>query len=188
MANRDAPRGLVPTGHLSGGIPNRMNEYSIASAYGSNIFTGQLVERTGTGSNIQASAVTNADNLGVFAGVRYVDSSGKPQWKRYWPASTTGTNIVALVYDDPDTIFTIQNSGTYTAAMEGNVADTTGLSGDTATGISSQELDTSSVSASGSAQLKILRLTPRIDNEVGANADVDVIINEHINRAASAAV
>jgi len=188
MTNLDAPRGLVPTGHLSGGTPNRLNEYSIASAYGTNIFTGQLVERTGTGSNIAVSGVTNADNLGVFAGVRYVDANGHPVWARYWTASTVGTDIVALVYDDPDTIFTIQNDGTYTAAMEGNVADTAGTGGNTATGLTTQELGTASVATSGSGQLKILGLTKRVDNEVGLNADVNVIINEHINRATSAAV
>ena len=107
MANVNGPFGLRPARHLTGGVI-RASEYSIASGYATSIFTGDVVEMTGTGTNVGKAAAQNADNIGVFAGCRYVDAQGKQQFSQYWPASTTATDVVAFVYDDPNIVFEAQ--------------------------------------------------------------------------------
>ena len=96
MANKDGKFGLRPVRKLSGGNICTSN-YDIATAYATAIYTGDVVELTGTGLNIQKAAATNEDNLGVFAGCRYVTAAGKPVWSAYWPGVSDGkTDIVVM--------------------------------------------------------------------------------------------
>ena len=110
MANADAPRGLWPVRHLSGGCPQRANEYPIAAAYSTKVHTGALVKLV-AGGGIEVAAAGNR-LLGVFAGVQYTDSQGNPVFKKFWDGPSGATNIKAMVYDDPDLVFGIQASGT----------------------------------------------------------------------------
>jgi hypothetical protein len=189
MANSDAPSGLTPAKHLTGGVI-RPSVYSIASGYATSIFTGQLVKSTGTTKGVNVCAATERA-VGVFAGCQYIDASGDFQFRPYWPASTTvlsGTTVQAFVYDDPEILFEIQASAGMAVTDIGSVADITGTSGSTTTGQSTQELDSSTLSASGSAQLKVYELVNRPDNDYGTNAKVLVLINEHEMKAAMTAV
>lgn len=185
MANTNAPLGLRPIRHMTGGSI-RANEYSIASAYASNIFYGHPVEMTGTGKNIQIAAAANADNIGVFAGCRYVDSSGDQQFSRYWPASTTATEIVALVYDDPDIVFETQ-CDTLAEADIGNQMDWNAGTGSTSTGNSGAYADESTKATTGKS-LRILGLVPRPDNAYGAYAKAEVVFAEHALKGVVAGV
>ena len=77
MANKDGKFGLRPVRKLSGGNICTSN-YEIATAYGTAIYTGDVVELTGTGLNIQKAAATNEDNLGVFAGCSWFSMTLRP--------------------------------------------------------------------------------------------------------------
>ena len=175
MANVNAPRGFVPRSHPSGDI--RSSAYTIASTYGYDIPLGHPVELTGTGKNIQLSAATNVNTIGVFAGCRWVDSQGNQKFSNYWPASTTGTDIVALVIDDPSVTFEIQCDAL-------NEADV-GLLADWNAGSISAKFGTSGayLVASGAAtsdqSVRILGLIPRCDNAYGAYAKAEVRFAEH---------
>lgn len=176
MANTNGAYGLKPLRHLSGGCI-RMSEYSIASAYDTNVFTGDPVEMTGTGKNIALAAADNADSIGVFAGCRYVDASGQVQNSQYWPADTVATEIVAFVYDDPQIVYSAQST-TVAAADIGQLADWDGTAGNTATGNSGNQVDGTSYAATGGA-LRVLGLIPSPDNAYGAYAKVEVMFAEH---------
>lgn len=178
MANTNAPFGLRPVRHNSGGTI-RANEYSIASAYGTNIFTGDVVELTGTGRNVAKASATNVDNVGVFAGCRYVNSSGKQVFSQYWPASTTATDIVAFVYDDPNIIFEVQADGAVAGEM-GVLADWNVGTGSTVTGQSGLYAVVSGTSATTGGSLRIMGLVQSPENAYGAYAKVEVIFAEHV--------
>lgn len=185
MANNDAPMGLVPVKHSRGGTV-RSSEYNIASALAANIFRGDLVKSTGTGRNITVCAAGERA-VGVFMGVNYVDSAGNVTFSPRWATGTvlaTGTKAVALVVDDPDVIFEVQASAAFAEADVGNVADIVAGAGNATTGQSGFELDSATLSAAGSAQLKTLALSPAPSNEYGTNAKAWVLINEHELRAA----
>ena len=184
MANVDAPFGFRPVRTL-GGQPysGGRTEYAIASAYNTNIFTGDLVELH-TDGTITVGAAAQTNIVGVFDGCYYVNSDGEPKWSKYWPASTTATDIAAFVIDDPDMLYEVQedSSDVTVAAGVGSNADMVAThSGSTSIGRSKQELDSSSV-ATTAAQLRIISKSTDPDNSdaTAANCNWIVRINEHL--------
>lgn len=177
MANLDQPYGLRAVRHLTGGVVST-NEYTIASGYVANIFSGDPVQLV-AGGTIEVCAAAGADAIGVFSGVTYVNASGEQVFSKYWPASTTATEIKALVFDDPFIIFAIQSDATGVALGDiGAMADWELVAGDTSIGVSKTNLDTSAA-ISTQAGLRILRLVDDGSNAPGAYADVEVLMAEH---------
>lgn len=185
MANVNAPSGLKPVRHMTGGVI-RLNEYSIASGYASNLFQGDPVEMTGTGKNIQLAAAGNADNLGVFWGCRYVNAQGEQQFSRYWPANTVATAIKAMVYDDPNIVFETQ-ADTIAEGDVGNLLDWAVGTGNTRTGMSGAYADSSTKGVADGA-LRVLGIVPRVDNAYGAYAKIEVVYAEHALKGVVAGV
>jgi hypothetical protein len=81
--------------------------------------------------------------LGIFGGCQYNDSHGSSRcFSPFWPTGTTGTEIVAWVYDDPETLFDVQynnpSAGTTVQTAVGEECDWTVASpgGSTSTGLS----------------------------------------------------
>lgn len=180
MANTNAPFGLRPIRHLSGGVI-RANEYSIASNYATDIFTGDVVELSGTGKNVTKAAATNVDNIGVFAGCRWVDPQGIQHFSQYWPASSlsTLTEIVAFVYDDPNIVFECQADGAVVGEMQ-VLADWNVGTGSTVTGQSGLYAVVSGTSATTGGSLRVMGLVDRPDNAYGAYAKIEVMFAEHV--------
>lgn len=185
MANINGPFGFRPIRHMSG-REIVQNEYTIASAYSSNICTGDPVEMTGTGRNIQLSAANNVDSIGVFVGCQYVNSQGEQKFSKFWPASTTATEIKAFVIDDPDVIFEIQMS-TVALADIGQLANWHAGTANTTTGVSGAYVDATTMAASD-ASVRILRLVDRPTNAIGAYGKVEVLFIEHALRGVVAGV
>lgn len=185
MANVTRPNGLTPVRHITGGTPQRANEYTIADEYATALYSGQPVATTGTGRNIAAAAL-DAAAVGVFAGCSYQTLAGDVVFSPYWPASTaikTGTVATAYVYDDPDTVFEIQID-TIAAGDIGQTFDFVIGSGSAVTGRAATTLAVGTLDAS--QVVKVLGLARRADNALGAFAKVDVIFNLHELRARTA--
>lgn len=183
MANADTPNGFVPFRHLLGGCItiNRMGTYAIASALAESICSGDLIKRATTSNNISKGAASDTAFLGVFAGVEYTDVSGNRVFKNQWLTGTVATEVVAHVYDDPYISFSVQHDGTGAVTDYGAMADVLATTGNTATGISKMELDTSNIGTG--INLKILGTIADPSNAVGANQRVEVLVNEHELRA-----
>ena len=179
MANVDSPFGFVPSRHMSGS-PIRTNKYTITSGLAENIFNGDLVILT-TDGVITPHTATETNNLGVFAGVSYTASDGSYKYSEYWPSGTTGTNIIAYVYDDPYIVYKVQSDGSPAQTDLGACADVVADAGSTTTGQSGFQLNSSM--GSGTATCKIIGLYESPENAFGANAVVEVLINEHILKA-----
>lgn len=165
MANLDAPNGLVPVRHLKGGTIRYDGKYTIASGLNEDLFSGDPVALTGTGTNIRQAVggptTPDTDILGVFAGCQYVAANGDVVWSNQWVAATATLGAVdaeAFVYTDPDVIYSCQLSGSITAADIGQLVDfldSTQANGNSANGISGVELE--AVFTAGT-QFKIHRL------------------------------
>ena len=177
MANVDAAFGLVPIRHLSGNGYSRANKYTITSGLSENIFTGDLVIITADGV-ITPHTAGEVNNIGVFAGVSYTASDGSYVYAQYFPSGTTATNIIAYVYDDPYTVFKVQSAGTPAQTNIGNCADVVAGAGSTTTGQSGFEM--SGTMSNGTATCKILGVYDGPENALGANAIMEVLINEHL--------
>ena len=176
MANADAAFGFVPVRHMSGNAP-RANKYTITSTLAETIFTGDLCIITSDGV-LTPHTATEVNNIGVFAGVSYTASDGSYVYSQYWPTGTTATNIVAYIYDDPYTVFKCQSAGSPAQTNVGNCCDVVAGAGSTTTGQSGFEL--SGTMAAGTASCKIMALYDAPDNAFGANAVMEVLINEHL--------
>ena len=177
MANQDAAFGFRPTRHLTGGQV-RAEEYAIANNYGTDIFTGQVVEAV-AGGGIEAAAAGDTQVAGVFGGVFYTDpTTSKPTWKAYYPASTAAADIVASVYADPEIVYEAQHSGTGTAAMNNSGMDFAGVGGSTITGQSTSELDTSDSGTGGNFKQIGISKDPENSDTATANCNAYVVFNE----------
>jgi hypothetical protein len=122
--------------------------------------------------------------LGSLNGVFYTDAStSKPTWANHLAASNTATDIVGFVADDPYERFEVQsnNAGASAQTDIGNDADIAYTAGATPNYISKVELDDASLSATTTAQLKIVGVSKDPDNsDIGAaNVNWVVMINEH---------
>ena len=176
MANADAAFGFVPVRHMSGNAP-RTNQYTITSGLAENIFTGDLCVLTADGV-VTPHTATEVNNIGVFAGVSYTASDGSYVYSEYWPSGTVATDIIAYVYDCPYTVFKVQSAGSPAQTNIGNCADVVAGAGSTLTGQSGFEL--SGTMAADAASCKILSLVDSPENAFGANAVMEVLINEHL--------
>ena len=176
MAHADAAFGFVPVRHMSGNAP-RTNQYTITSGLAENIFTGDLCILTADGV-VTPHTATEVNNIGVFAGVSYTASDGSYVYSEYWPSGTVATDIIAYVYDCPYTVFKVQSAGSPAQTNIGNCADVVAGAGSTLTGQSGFEL--SGTMAADAASCKILSLVDSPENAFGANAVMEVLINEHL--------
>jgi hypothetical protein len=182
MANVDKAFGLRPLGNLSATGGQKQYGYEIEDSQAGAIYQGDLVTIVG-GYVVKFAPGTHAAALGVFNGCNYVDpSSGKPTWKNYYPGSVniTSGKIIADVLDDPNQLFLIQADEDIVQADIGKNADVVGTGGSSTTGVSSMELDSSTIADTAALNLKIVGLWDVPGNALGDFAVVVVKINEHL--------
>ena len=195
MSSTSAPFGFRPSFHNSGQM--RPKAYTIASTYAANIFMGDPVKlvdagtiQLGTSDGSRTGTVDGVLLLGIFAGVEYTDALGKPTVSNFWPTGTAATNIVAYVFDDPETLFDVQyaNPGTpgtdtvQTAVGEECDWTATAPGGSTSTGLSSTSL-TVIMATSGQFQITGFHMFPN-DSLTDAYVVATCRINEHQYKAA----
>jgi hypothetical protein len=195
MSSTSAPFGFRASYHNSGQM--RPKAYTVASTYAANIFSGDPVKLTdagviqlGTSDGTRSGTTDGIALLGIFAGCQYNDALGKPTISPFWPSGTTATNIIAWVYDDPETLFDVQytNPGTpgstTVQTAVGEECDWTVASpgGSTQTGLSNTQL-TAIQTTSG--QFQITGFAGNInDSLTDAYVVATVRINEHSYKAA----
>jgi len=120
-----APYGLKPVNLIGGQVfAGSTRLMQIASGYATNIFYGDLVKRISDGTIEKDTGTTTATPVGIFLGVQFTNgSTGQVQQQQYYPASQaikSGTQIFAVVADDPDTLFQVAVvSGTTTISGVG---------------------------------------------------------------------
>jgi len=190
MANVDKAFGLRPLGNLSGTGAQKQYGYEIADNQSGAIYQGDLVT-VYDGYIVKFAPATHTAAVGVFNGCNYVDpTSGKPTWKNYYPGSVniTAGKITADVLDDPQQLFLIQADEDIVQADIGKNADVIGTGGSTTTGLSTMELDSSSVANTAALNLKIVGIYNVPSNTIAiANTVAVVKINEHLYGSAGVA-
>jgi hypothetical protein len=187
MANVDNPSGFTPVRHLSGAPYNgATNRYAILAANGTATFVNDLVVVGGSGtadgvpSVIQAAA-TNTNIVGSVVGFEILPTDLTVMYR------LASTLRYALVCDDPYVIYEAQedsDSAALTVDEIGENCDIVVGSGNTTSGISAMEID-SSDHKTATAQIRVVRLVPREDNAIGNQARWEVLINEHAYKSTS---
>ena len=116
-----APYGLQPVNLIGGQVfAGSTREYNIPYGYSTDIFYGDFVGLTrGQIQRLSVSTGTAGNQTGIFLGCSYTDPTTKQKrFAQYWPASTLAGDAVAIVCDDPDTVFkaVVCSSGTTVAS------------------------------------------------------------------------
>lgn len=150
MANPDRPNGLSPMGRV-----RESEEYTA----GARVFRGDAVSMQ-TDGKVDPSAASE-DILGVALG--YADADGDK----------------VLVSTDTDQRYKVQADGADIDAQTdiGLNYEILATAGDTTYNTSRQELDSSTAGTGVGIQLKLLDVTQRIDNALGAQTECVVKIN-----------
>lgn len=167
-----APYGLLPT-NLIGGQVFAGSTRSIPIIYGesTSIYYGDFVKvLRGT---VQRQAVTTAGGaagmVGIFLGCSYTNPTTKQKtFSQYWPGGTLAGDAVAIVCDDPDTVFKaaiVASSGSTTVtsaapAMVGQNLQGSDLAGSAFTGNSSNGLIIPAATTSSAYVARVLAVVP----------------------------
>ena len=163
MANVDFPRGFPPVGSWDGGnFRTRVMTKKTGTAIGIN----DLVDITGAADGVKQAALG-----GPFVGVS----------KKFGAATNTDATH-PVIFLTPYTVCESQDDGTtnlIAAAQEGLNASIVVAAANSTTGLSGQEIDSSTEAATNTLDLCLLRPVPRVGNTVGSSfADWFVRIND----------
>ncbi len=190
MANTDKAFGLRPMGNLSATGAQKQYGYLIADNQSGAIYQGDLVTLK-NGYIVRFDPALHTVAVGVFNGCNYVDpTSGKPTWKNYYPGSVNITQgqITADVLDDPNQLFLIQADEDVVQADFGKQAAVAYTAGNAVTGVSGEELDSSTIAEDAALPLTLVGLFTAPDNSLGTNfTKVIVKINTHLYGSAGVA-
>jgi hypothetical protein len=193
----NAPNGFQPVKKLDGSAwTGATNPYQIANTYATALFRGDPVTNLADGT--LGVGVAGATCVGVFWGVKYTDSTGVVKFMNYWPGNPgvlTGSTVEALVIDDPNTVFSVQETNASGAAGTALTLSARGLNidfryaaGSTATGTSAVSIDNTTAAVTNTLNCKILQLDPTPGNAVGAYANWLVTLNNHFYRGGTTGI
>jgi len=188
MANSDSAFGLKPVRYRSGAPYNgACNRYYIAAGEAYNLFIGDVVANSGTGDAFgvpgivrsAAGAGSSAGDgpLGVVVGFENLTSNNLSL--SYRPSGTAGYVLVA---DDPNLEYEVQEDSDASSLAVTDIGLNANIivgTGNTYTGTSAVELDSSSVAVTATLDLRVLGLVERPNNEIGTNAKWRVALNNH---------
>ena len=180
-----APYGLKPINLVGGQVfAGSTRLMQIASGYAVNIFYGDLVQRIADGTITKDTGTTTATPCGVFLGVQFTNgSTGQVQQQQFYPASQSiksGTQIFAVVADDPDTLFQVVScSATTTVAAMGISAIGNNVAliqnaGSTTTGNSAVAIDEGTQATTNTLPIRIIDVVR--DTATGADTFVEFIV------------
>lgn len=191
MANANRPAGFIPVQYLNGAPWNgQARLYSIAAAYATALYIGDPVKSSGTANADGVPGIVLGAATGGLRGV--IVGLGTQEGLianpsnldiTYRPAAATSKDWFALVVDDPNVLFEIQeNSNTLQLAAVDIGLNTISLAG-TGNGFVSGWALPSSTDATpavtATLQLKLMGLVRRQQNAFGAYAKHLVQINVH---------
>lgn len=185
MSAISAPFGLRPAFHPSGLDRAQALANGIPSGYATSILKGQPVKYStaavsaGSQGTIVPVSATSDGWSGAFAGVEFTDTTGRRRVSNYWPASTTGTQIVAYFYNDQNIVYEIQADGSLSQTSIGNEYNFTNLTaGSTTTGLSQCTLGYNTNQGNGGqGQMRVVDLSPAVDNAWGDAYTVVRVVN-----------
>lgn len=197
MSNVNRPTGLSPVQYLNGSPYNgQARLYSIAGNYNTALYVGDPVTLSGTADSggvpgIVRGTAGSVALVGVVVGIgRYADLMANPNNLNitYFPANgdTTNTPWYAMVVDDPNVLFEVQDTGTGTALAATDIGQNIAVKVGTGNGfVSGFGIDNTTVANTATLQCKLMGLVRREDNEFGAYAKFLVKINNHVYGAST---
>lgn len=195
MANANRPTGLSPVNMITGAPYNgQARQYSIAAAYDVALYIGDPVISSGTADakGVQGIALAAASGpiRGVIVGLSDQPFSsaatvGNPNIT-YRPAAAQSTVWYAMVVDDPNVVFEVQEIGTGTPLTVAACGLNANLELAAGNGyVSGWMVGNDDEGTTSTLQVRLLGLAQRADNAIGQYAKWLVMINAHELRIGS---
>lgn len=181
MSSTNAPFGMRPSFHPSGldravALPN-----GIASAYNTGILKGQPVALNTSGNIIAATA--GSAYQGSFAGQEFTDLTGRRLVSNQFIANTAyqAGSQITYYYSDPNIVYDIQADGSLAQSAIGDQANFSAITaGSTTTGLSQCTISTTLAGSSAVGDMRIIGLTPAVDNAFG---DAFTVVQVQVSRS-----
>ena len=195
MSTTATPYGARPIGTLSasGSWTGKVRHLPIGSTYGTAIFNGDFVKLASDGEVELDSGTTALTAVGIFVGCSYTPSTtNQKTFNTQWPASTTATDAMAYVIDDPFVLMQMQADEAMNTTDRGYNAAVVQTAGSTSIGKSKNALDGGSHAATNTLPLRIIdfvdgpnSLPPKGTTASDAYPDVIVKFNAASSGSAS---
>lgn len=181
MTDTYAPFGLRPIRRVDGAQWSHafLGSVPVSSGYGTSLFMGDPI--TITAGVVEAYVSGGVDvPYGVFMGVSYTED-GEPKWSKRWIASTSASDVKAIIAPLDGVVFLIQADSSVTAGDVWTQSfDVTAGSGSAVTGRSGVGLKESTRGSAG--MLKCVGIWDSPDNTAGdAYTLVEVVFQERAN-------
>lgn len=186
MAGASSPYGLQPISDQSGIVRPLRIPLGIASGLASNIFKYQAVKlikplATANSGTLTPVTATTDQIFGVFAGVEYTPTGGRPTVSPFWPSGAvydSTADMFAYIWPawTGSMRFQIQADGAVVQGKLGmgfNISNFT--SGSTTIGQSTCTAANAGVAQSSQAQLVLVEFAPGVNDAVG-DAFTDLIV------------
>jgi len=169
MSTSATPYGFRPVGLLGGGDwSNSIRHIKLTNSYGTSIFYGDVVKVVATGTVEKDSGTTTMTPVGIFVGCSYTDpSSSQPTYAQMWTASTSATDIMAYVVDDPNVVFQAQGDATLAQTALGNNVAVVQTAGSTSIGTSKNAIDSSTIATTKTLPVRIIGFIDGPNSSVG---------------------
>ena len=169
MSTTAAPYGFRPVGLLGGGDwSNSIRHIKLTNSYGTSIFYGDVVKIVNTGTVEKDSGTTTMTPVGIFVGCSYTDpNTNQPTYAQMWTASTSATDIMAYVVDDPNVVFQAQGDATLAQTALGNNVAVVQTAGSTSIGTSKNAIDSSTIATTKTLPVRIIGFVDGPDKSVG---------------------
>lgn len=190
MANANRPSGFTPVQYLNGSAWNGQARcYSIAASYGVELAIGDPVISSGTADSNGVAGIALAAATGAVRGV--IVGLGKSEGGMFNPSNLDTTKRpasdpavwYAMVVDDPNVIFEIQEESNGTALAADQVGLNTvpllAAAGTYASGWLLRSATGATPANTATLQLRLLGLSRKPDNAFGAYAKWLVKFNVH---------
>lgn len=180
MATIAAPYGVQPISHTSGTPREQRMANGIASGTSGNIFKFQPI--TLVAGLIVPVTLTTQKIFGIFMGVEFTPSGGRPAVSPYWPSGQTYTttdwmNVYYVPAWDPNLRFQVQADGSVAQASMGAQFNIASVAGNTTTGLSAASVSATPVSTSSQGQFFLHEFFPGVNDPVnGGDAFTDLIV------------
>ena len=195
MAASAKPYGARPIGSLSasGSYTGKVRHLPIASTYGTALFNGDFVTVHTDGTIVKDTGTAALNSVGIFVGCSYTPSTtSQKTFNTQWPASTTATDAMAYVIDDPHVVFQMQSDEALNTTDRGLNASVVQTAGSTSIGKSKNALDGSTPATTNTLPLRIIdfvdgpnSLPPKATTASDAYPDVIVKFNAASSGSAS---
>lgn len=183
-----APYGLIPINLIGGQVfAGATRQIPIATNSSTSIFYGDVVKLNSGGTLDKDTGTDSATPVGVFLGCSYTDPTYGKTFRQYYASTTSITDIVAYVQDDPDALYKVAVVSTgstisyVTRTAVGNNAVLIQTAGSTITG-DSKVCVSSTTATTSTWPVRIIDVVPETASAPGTYTEVIVKWNQGMHQ------